>query len=30
MESIINIDDKLEEFNIIMYNTVVCGKIEGN
>ena len=28
MESITNIEKKLNEFNIIRYNTVVCGKIE--
>ncbi|RAP43828.1 MAG: hypothetical protein BZ135_09000 [Methanosphaera sp. rholeuAM6] len=28
MESVIDIEDKLKEFNIIRYNTVICGKIE--
>ncbi|MBQ6444112.1 MAG: hypothetical protein IJJ11_05475 [Methanosphaera sp.] len=28
MESTINIEDKLNEFNIIKYNTVICAKIE--
>ena len=28
MESIVNIEDKLNEFNIIKYNTAICAKIE--
>jgi hypothetical protein len=28
MESLVNIEDKLNEFNIIKDNTIICGKIE--
>ena len=28
MDSIINVEEKLNELNIIRYNTVICGKIE--
>lgn len=28
MESLVNIEEKLNKFNIIKYNTVICGKIE--
>ena len=28
MESAVNIEDKLNKFNIIKYNTIICGKIE--